>query len=256
MKMGGTMRQKFSWLYIGICLLFPVSINYIFPKDQVLAVVIQYVLAIFFFAVLSRRQGFVLLIAYILATALAELITALISGWDADIQLRAIFHHIVMMFHMVMMYVCLYWLKGLEEENHHLKEQVAVFMKYVGSSKVLTRQEFEERRALVNKAMERRGEKGYEIYFSLESFPVSVCNALLDQLTALAVQTFRERYDLVGKWDDMTFVVLLQNTDEKGMRIAMDRYFLKVRETIRIQEEEIVKEIKEIGSITEGGVSS
>jgi hypothetical protein len=250
------MKQKFSWMYIGICLLFPVSMNYIFPKDQVLAVVIQYVLAIFLFVVLSRRQGFVLLIAYIVATALAGLVKAFMNGWNAGIQLQAIFNHIVMMFHIVMVYICLYWLKGLEEENRHLKEQVAAFMKYVGSSKVLTKQEFEERRALVNKAMERRGEKGYEIYFSLESVPVSVRSALFDQLTALAVRTFRERYDLVGKWDDTTFVVLLQNTDEKGMGIAMDRYFSKVKETIHIEEEEIVKEIKEIGSITERGVSS
>ncbi|KXG75472.1 hypothetical protein [Thermotalea metallivorans] len=239
--------KKVGWLHMALSLFFLLTIFYVLPRNKVFIFAVQYILAMLFFSFLSHRQGFVLLIAYILMSAMAHLIRAWMYQWETAIQLEVIWQHMVMILNLAMLYAFVYLIKELEKDNKNLKKQVDQLMQYIGPSKVLTKQEFEERKNLLAKAMERRGERGYEIYFSLEKVNFRVREAVFEKLTALAMETFRHEYDLVGKWDDISFVVLLQNTDENGMKAAMDRYFSKIHQSMHLKEEEISMDVKAIG---------
>ncbi|WP_156778703.1 hypothetical protein [Clostridium formicaceticum] len=167
-------------------------------------------------------------------------------------QIKVIFYHLILVFNAGVTYGFIYLSKELEEENIHLRKKVKALTQYEDASKLLTKQEFKERSSLIKKAMERRGEEGYEIYFHLKQQGIYAQYAVFYTLTNLALETFRNQYDLVGKWDDSSFVILLQNTDKEGMEIALNRYLSKVDEKLEMNQEELMIEMEVIAPEKEG----
>lgn len=200
------------------------------------------------FRLLSKRNGFILLIAYNLLIALGYLLVGFMEEWQALKQLEGIVSHLVLVLNAAVAYGVLYMTKSLEEENVELKEKVKELTHYVGSSELLTKQEYKRRSRLIKKAMERRGEVGYEIKFLLKEKKPHVHRAVFTTLTDIAMETFRNQYDLVGQWEEASFIVLLQNTDEIGMKVALNRYYERIDEKLNMQKEELIIRTQVIGN--------
>ena len=238
-----------TFLHIGQFLLFCITISYFFSATEKSFFIGQYIILMMIFRLLSKRNGFILLIAYNLITALGYLYIGFIGEWQVFRQLEGIIGHIVLVSNIAVVYGVLYTTKSLEEENVVLRKEVEELTCYVGTSELLTKQEYERRSRLIKMAMERRREIGYEIRFLLIEKNFYVNKAVFTALTDLALETFRNQYDLVGKSDEAEFIVLLQNTDENGMRIALNRYYTRINENLDIQQEELIIDIQVIGSV-------
>lgn len=120
-------------------------------------------------------------------------------------------------------YISTHLLKKVIHENKELTERVRTLEQYIGESKLLTRQEFERRQALLINAMNRRNETGVMIYFDFTSFSKYTKESVMDRVASLLVETVRADFDLAAKYDNNTLVILLQNTNEAGADIVMNR---------------------------------
>lgn len=208
----------------------------------------SYLLFIFVLSRINRRKGFVLFVCVVLILALIFLFIGLLNGLNTPQQLIYILRHIFFTLNGIIAYFTVYIAKQLEEENDRLKAKVDHLTSYVGDSNLLTAQEFQERMNLVLKAMERRGERGYLILFSLEPIPSHATAAIYDTLTEKALQTFRKDYDLIGRKDDTSFMVFLQNTNAIGLDIALNRYAESIKADLAIDIYEIIHEIQSLGA--------
>jgi len=243
--------NKRQWLIILMMsqfILFYVSITYILPSLGTYFIP-QYIVLMILFTILSKSKGFVLLIAYTLTIGIGYLVLGFIKVYDISSQWQLIFYHLTFVINAAIMYTTSYFFQSLEQENTLLSKRVSELEDYVGTSRLLTKHEFEKRSNLIKIAMNRRGEEGYQIYFSLEKIDSHVQKSAFDTLTSLALTIFRSDYDLVGKWDDNSFALLLQNTDEVGMEIALNRYLDKVKSKMNLKESDLVIKIEYIGLV-------
>lgn len=225
----------YSLLYAS----FIATVFLVIPSSYVAEFVVHYLLSIILFAVLSQSDGFIFLIIYIFLTAFINLIKAFALGYDILHQASTISAHIATIANIAIAYAFIYYIKKIDIENATLKAQIENMLDYVGSTKLLTKQEYEERKTMLLKAMQRRKEKGFEIFFSVKNINSKAKDTVFDKLSFYALKNFRNDYDLVCKWDNYCFTVLLQNTNEDGMNIALNRYFDIVKNDMNITKEDI-----------------
>lgn len=138
-------------------------------------------------------------------------------------------------------YISTHLLKKVIHENKELTERVRTLEQYIGESKLLTRQEFERRQALLINAMNRRNETGVMIYFDFTSFSKYTKESVMDRVASLLVETVRADFDLVAEYDNNTLVILLQNTNEAGADIVMNRLQPKMEKWLA---DEAIQDIK------------
>ncbi|ABR49240.1 conserved hypothetical protein [Alkaliphilus metalliredigens QYMF] len=240
-------QQWLTFAQIGQLILFFITISYFLPSDYAPYFIGQYIVLIISFTFLSQSKSFILLITYTMVTGVTFLFIGFIREWEASLQWRAILYHFILTSNAAISYSSAYFSRQLQENNAFLSKRINELLNYVGDSGLLTKQEFEKRSKLIKKAMARRHEQGYQIYFSLEKINPYTQKSAFDTLTNLAVTVFRSEYDLVGKWNDHSFVLLLQNTDEPGMEISLNRYFSTVTSRMNLKESDFVIKIEAIG---------
>ncbi len=139
-----------------------------------------------------------------------------------------------------------YNVQTLQKKNLAITHELEELKRYVKDSRLLTKNEFEQRSKIIITGIKRRKEEAYKLYFSLEKINPNIQSSLFDTLSSLAVENFRKEYDLVGKLNDYSFVVLLQNTCKKGMNIALKRYISELEKRIDLKENKIVIRVEKI----------
>jgi len=254
--MGKSIKNRLAlFIFVFQMFFFYISVEYLLNPAQLNIFALQYGVLLLLFSILSYKKGFVLIAAYILASGIGYLIYIWVQTGNVDLQMETVWIHIVNMINWALMYASIFTIKGIKEENALLKLKVEELSKYIGETKLLSRQEFEERSQMLVKAMERRKEKGYLIFCDVTHMTQSVRNAAFGRLAEVALIVFRNEYDLIGKWEDDVLVILLQNTDEEGKTIAINRYFNKIKETLNVTEEELSFRSELIGDTHEGKVT-
>lgn len=164
-------------------------------------------------------------------------------------QWEYIIIHFLIAANLFIVYISTHLLKKVILENRDLIERVKVLEQYIGESKLLTRQEFERRQALLTTAMNRRNETGIIIYFNFISFSKYTKESVMDRVASLLVDTVRTDFDLAAKYDGNTLVILLQNTNEAGANIVMNRLQPKMEQLLAAEAIQDIKISREqIGS--------
>ncbi|MGR4029585.1 GGDEF domain-containing protein, partial [Bacillus sp. ZZQ-131] len=143
--------------------------------------------------------------------------------WSTSDQWQYMITHFLMVANFFIVYITTHLLKKVIHENKTLTERVRTLEQYIGQSKLLTRQEFERRQALLTTAMNRRNETGVIVYFDFTSFSKYTKESVMDRVASLLVETVRNDFDLAAEYDESTLVILLQNTNEAGADIVMNR---------------------------------
>ncbi|NLM47227.1 MAG: hypothetical protein GX198_00175 [Epulopiscium sp.] len=248
------MKEKKSFLIITLTQLifFSLTVTYFIGSDYLLPFILQYFILLIAFIFLPKSKGFILLIGYITLPLLGLLFFAFSREWNLLFQFKIIYYHIISIINASLIYMSAYKIRTLQNENMTLNLELEELRRYVKDSKLLTKSEFEQRSELIITAMKRRKEEGYKVYFSLEKANPHIQKALFDSLTSIAVETFRKEYDLIGQISDYSFVVLLQNTNQKGMELALNRYFTAVERNIDLNENKMIIDITRVGSNIEG----
>lgn len=242
------MKYKNSFLLIEIIQLifFCLTVTSFISPNYLLPFIIQYLILYTIFIFLSKNKAFILLIGYITLPLLGYLFFAFIREWDLSIQVKTIYQHIISIINASLIYMSAYNVQTLQKKNLAITHELEELKRYVKDSRLLTKNEFEQRSKIIITGIKRRKEEAYKLYFSLEKINPNIQSSLFDTLSSLAVENFRKEYDLVGKLNDYSFVVLLQNTCKKGMDIALKRYISELEKRIDLKENKIVIRVEKI----------
>ncbi|PEC20841.1 dGTP triphosphohydrolase [Bacillus cereus] len=192
-------------------------------NEHALIFTIIYVIINVLFLFLTDKIAFVFFILGTIISVFYLFYQAWLYLWSTSDQWEYIITHFLMAANFFIVYISTHLLKKVIHENKELTERVRTLEQYIGESKLLTRQEFERRQALLTTVMDRRNETGFIIYFDFTSFSKYTKESVMDRVASLLVETVRTDFDLAAEYDNSTLVILLQNTNEAGADIVMNR---------------------------------
>ena len=204
-------------------ILFYFTTVHVTQYEHALIFTIIYVIVNVLFLFLPDKTAFVFFILGTIISVFYLFYQAWLYLWSTSEQWEYIITHFLMAANFFIVYISTHLLKKVIHENKELTERVRTLEQYIGESKLLTRQEFERRQALLINAMNRRNETGVMIYFDFTSFSKYTKESVMDRVASLLVETVRADFDLAAKYDNNTLVILLQNTNEAGADIVMNR---------------------------------
>lgn len=221
-------------------ILFYFTIVHVTQYEHALIFTIIYVIVNVLFLFLPDKTAFVLFILGTIISVFYLFYQAWLYLWSTSEQWQYIITHFLMAANFFIVYISTHLLKKVIHENKELTERVRTLEQYIGESKLLTRQEFERRQALLINAMNRRNETGVMIYFDFTSFSKYTKESVMDRVASLLVGTVRADFDLAAKYNN-TLVILLQNTNEAGADIVMNRLKPKMEQWLAA---EAIQDIK------------
>ncbi|BBB75467.1 diguanylate cyclase [Bacillus anthracis] len=222
-------------------ILFYFIIVHVTQYEHALIFTIIYVIVNVLFLFLPDKTAFVLFILGTIISVFYLFYQAWLYLWSTSEQWQYIITHFLMAANFFIVYISTHLLKKVIHENKELTERVRTLEQYIGESKLLTRQEFERRQALLINAMNRRNETGVMIYFDFTSFSKYTKESVMDRVASLLVGTVRADFDLAAKYNNNTLVILLQNTNEAGADIVMNRLKPKMEQWLAA---EAIQDIK------------
>lgn len=222
-------------------ILFYFTTVHVTQYEQALIFTIIYVIVNVLFLFLPDKTAFVLFILGTIISVFYLFYQAWLYLWSTSEQWQYIITHFLMAANFFIVYISTHLLKKVIHENKELTERVRTLEQYIGESKLLTRQEFERRQALLINAMNRRNETGVIMYFDFTSFSKYTKESVMDRVASLLVGTVRADFDLAAKYDNNTLVILLQNTNEAGADIVMNRLKPKMEQWLAA---EAIQDIK------------
>lgn len=222
-------------------ILFYFTTVHVTQYEHALIFTIIYVIVNVLFLFLPDKTAFVFFILGTIISVFYLFYQAWLYLWSTSEQWEYIITHFLMAANFFIVYISTHLLKKVIHENKELTERVRTLEQYIGESKLLTRQEFERRQALLINAMNRRNETGVMIYFDFTSFSKYTKESVMDRVASLLVETVRADFDLAAKYDNNTLVILLQNTNEAGADIVMNRLKPKMEQWLAT---EAIQDIK------------
>ncbi|WP_226640867.1 GGDEF domain-containing protein [Bacillus tropicus] len=222
-------------------ILFYFTTVHVTQYEHALIFTIIYVIVNVLFLFLADKTAFVFFILGTIISVFYLFYQAWLYLWSTSEQWQYIMTHFLMAANFFMVYISTHLLKKVIHENKKLTERVRTLEQYIGESKLLTRQEFERRQALLINAMNRRNETGVIMYFDFTSFSKYTKESVMDRVALLLVGTVRADFDLVAEYDNNTLVILLQNTNEVGADIVMNRLKPKMEQWLAA---EAIQDIK------------
>ena len=188
-------------------------------------------LTVLFFTT-SDRVAFFYFITLVLITVFYALFFAFKDGWQPFEQGIAIGLHFTFLLHLFSLYSLAKYMYQISFENRNLTKRVEQLEDFILEEGVLTRREFEKQEAFVLSNMKRRKETGFYIKVNLSKEKRTVKKKLLLALADISYATFRKNYDLIGKYDEETLIILVQNTNEQGLEIVMGRFNKLIEERL------------------------
>ncbi|MGE7870573.1 MULTISPECIES: diguanylate cyclase [Bacillus cereus group] len=216
-------------------ILFYFTTVHVTKYEHALIFTIIYVIINVLFLFLPDKTAFVFFILGTIISVFYLFYEAWLHLWSTSDQWEYIITHFLMAANFFIAYISTHLLKKVILENRKLTEQVKILEQYIGESKLLTRQEFERRQALLITAMNRRNETGILIYFDFTSFSKYTKESVMDRVASLLVNTVRTNFDLVAEYDSNTLVILLQNTNDAGANIVMNRLQPKMGQWLAVE---------------------
>ncbi|PFD44825.1 dGTP triphosphohydrolase [Bacillus cereus] len=216
-------------------ILFYFTTVHVTKYEHALIFTIIYVIINVLFLFLPDKTAFVFFILGTIISVFYLFYEAWLHLWSTSDQWEYIITHFLMAANFFIAYISTHLLKKVILENRKLTEQVKILEQYIGESKLLTRQEFERRQALLITAMNRRNETGILIYFDFTPFSKYTKESVMDRVASLLVNTVRTNFDLVAEYDSNTLVILLQNTNDAGANIVMNRLQPKMGQWLAVE---------------------
>lgn len=222
-------------------ILFYFTTVHVTKYEHALIFTIIYVIINVLFLFLPDKTAFIFFILGTIISVFYLFYQAWLHLWSTSDQWEYIITHFLMATNFFIVYISTHLLKKVILKNKELTERVRVLEQYIGESKLLTRQEFERRQALLTTAMNRRNETGIIIFFDFTSFSKYTKESVMDRVASLLVDTVRADFDLAAEYDSNTLVILLQNTNEAGADIVMNRLHPKMEQWLAA---EAIQDIK------------
>ncbi|KGP74680.1 diguanylate cyclase domain-containing protein [Pontibacillus yanchengensis] len=178
----------------------------------------------FLFTFFTSAIGFIILIIEILAVGFYLTYEAYQIRLTSIEQLPIVLDHVSFVASVTLMWIIFFILKRDRRNYSQMKNELSKLQRFETQSNVFTKNEFIEKTKVVWTGLKRRNERGYLLFISINGDTKRARNALIKTFGNTLLKSVRGNYDLVGRYDKNTFVVLLQNTNEYGKSIVLKRF--------------------------------
>jgi hypothetical protein len=184
---------------------------------------------------LSTSKNFILILAITLTTGFVLLFYQFFKGATLASQVDFIIQHVILTASLILIWLLFSTVKNLQAETTELKKRVSQLEKYEGSLHLLTNAEFVNRAQIISTGAKRRGEENYLILFTVTTTGVTK-ESLHHVFSQALLSAVRAQFDLVTKLTDGSYLVYLQNTNEKGCHIVVNRLFQSLTKNLNAKE--------------------
>ncbi|TYR78651.1 hypothetical protein FZC66_18815 [Priestia megaterium] len=210
----------------------------------------------------SRNYLYVLAISLLLGFSF--LFYAFFQKSESHIQVNLMIQHLLITTSLVLIWLLFAHIRRIYEENVTLKQQVNELKKFEHLPHLLSYSEFINRASVIMTGVKRRGEESYFIRVHASASD-EVKGSVIHVVTEAILQTVRADFDLVTLIHDQEILIFLQNTNEEGCHIVLNRLsktlrsqfnvielpisyeFLKAGEDVVETLHELVSSIREVG---------
>ncbi|MBM6613295.1 hypothetical protein JTF06_00140 [Desemzia sp. RIT804] len=188
---------------------------------------------------LSVAKNFIWLLTIVLMMGFGMLIIA-----DSSLvtQVQLIKEYLFFTAAMILMWLIYNETKQINEQLIKAQEHAKELEKYIGSSELLTLSEFINRIMFITTGTKRRGEENYYVRFQLNS-SVLTQEAFETLFSQTLLATIRTQFDLVTKTSEGSYLIFLQNTNQEGCTVVLDRLFKAVKMSIKTESVPVEVEI-------------
>ncbi|SKA78189.1 GGDEF domain-containing protein, diguanylate cyclase (c-di-GMP synthetase) or its enzymatically inactive variants [Caloramator quimbayensis] len=141
-------------------------------------------------------------------------------------QLNIIAQQLIVILLSVLLWVQSLYIKNIVSKNEKLERRVQELEKINPEIGIMNFREFLDRAETIYTAVKRRNEAGQLIIIKLTDIAIGNSKAsktLMRLLGEAIIKSIRKNYDLVGLYNNNTFIALLQNTNEFGSEIVINR---------------------------------
>lgn len=114
-----------------------------------------------------------------------------------------------------------------------LEKRLQALEKYISISAIYTLTEFEDRSRMLINGCQRRNEDAYFITISVAT-NTSAQKAVFLTVGDVLLNVVRTEYDILGKVNDDTYILFLQNITEDKIDIVLNRFYKNLEEVISI----------------------
>jgi len=217
-------HQKSSLFWLLKVIIFIVLIQFT-NTTQTIIFTLLIILSAIFYSLSTKRISFIYFVVVTLASIFYILYLAFVQHWSPVEQGKQILVHFSTMSVLFLLYISNYHLKDIVNENIELTNKMNELEKFIGNTVLLTQSEFENRAQIIKNSMQRRNETGYIISIDLSKLNNNISESILLDISNSALKSVRNQFDLVGQFSSNNIKILIQNTNEEGLNIVMNRFF-------------------------------
>jgi hypothetical protein len=181
--------------------------------------------------ILSASKNFILVLTITLSTGFAFLFYSFFNDSTISSQVNFIIQHVLLTACLIIIWLIFSTVKNYQEDITDLKKRISELEKFEGSLSLLTNSEFVNRTQIISTGTKRRGEVNYYIFLTLSTSGVTK-ESMNHVLSQALLETVRAQFDLVTKLSNGSYLVFLQNTNENGCLIVVNRLFQSLRKNL------------------------
>jgi len=196
----------------------------------------------------DNLKSFTFLVAVTLSIAFYYVAKAWISPNEKYSQFNMIAQQLIVITLSVFLWVQSIYVKNIVNKNENLERRVKELEKIDPETGIMNFREFLDRAETIYTAIKRRKENGQLIIIKLADIStggnLKTSKTLMKLLGEAIIKSIRKNYDIVGIYDSNTFMALLQNTNQFGSEIVINRIKDNISKVSSLNSDELLPDLK------------
>ncbi|KOO50365.1 hypothetical protein [Priestia koreensis] len=220
-------RNSTLWIVAGLMLIMLLTIAYL-PLERA---VINYIMIFAYILVLlsvNSSKSFIALLVMVLGYGFALTFYCYKAGFTGGIQAQFVVLHLFLTASLLLLWILFYHVKRLIKKVNTLEAQVQNLEKYEDVPNLLSENEFVSQAQLLITGTKRRNESSYLLKVQ-STHQNETSKSTLYTATKICLEMLRNNYDLVTRYEDQMLLIFLQNTDESGAQVVINRMKEKLK---------------------------
>jgi hypothetical protein len=218
-------------LYISLIFFITAIVFFVNGNLYIIDLVIV-ISSVVIMGLLNSTKNFLYILTISLILGFSYLIFSFVIQSSQQLQIELIVHHLMVTISLIFLWLFFNQIKKIFDENEQLHTRISKLKRFEQTPGLLYFSEFIVRANVILTGIKRRNETSYLIKIAPD-VSSEVFESVSYLLTECTLQTIRADYDLVTK-KEQTLIILLQNTNQTGCKIVLDRLFSLLRTKINI----------------------
>lgn len=229
-KKGKVMRSYYLSLSILIVSLLCSVVGLIYFSSGFFSILNLFILTVslILMSILNNAYKYLYVLTISLLVGFSFLFYAYFQKASSSLQVNLMFQDLLLTVSLILLWLLFNHIRRVYEENIELARQVNELKRFENMPLLLSYSEFLNRANVIMKGVNRRGENSYLIHIEIDASK-KVEDALRHVITSSILKTVRADFDLVTLLNKKTPLFFLQNTDEKGTQIVINRLLESLR---------------------------